>query len=50
LADTAYDADAFRVWRRRRGVEAVIPSTAARRRPYPLDREAYRRRNLIEMV
>lgn len=28
----------------------MIPSTASRKRPYPLDREAYRRRNLIERM
>ncbi len=50
LADKAYDADAFRSWLKQRQVEAVIPSTAARKRPYPLDRIAYRRRNLIERM
>jgi transposase len=28
----------------------VIPSTATRTVPYPLDRSAYRRRNLIERL
>ena len=50
LADRAYDADASRTWLRERHVKAVIPSTAARKRPYPLDRAAYRRRNLIERM
>jgi transposase len=50
LADRAYDADAFRVWLKKRNIEAVIPSTASRKRPYPLDRQAYRRRNLIERM
>jgi hypothetical protein len=28
----------------------VIPSNASRRRPYPIDRVAYRRRNVIECM
>jgi transposase len=31
-------------------LEAVIPSSAARKTPYPLDRKAYRRRNVIERL
>ena len=50
LADKAYDADAFRDLLNARKVEPVIPSTASRKRPYPLDRRAYRRRNLIERM
>jgi transposase len=50
LADKAYDTDAFRAWLRKRGVEAVIPSTLRRKRPYSFDQEAYRRRNLIERM
>jgi transposase len=50
LADKAYDTDAFRKWLRDRDIEAVIPSSARRKRAYPLDREAYRRRNLIERM
>ena len=48
LADKAYDADALRNWLADRRIKAVIPSTASRRTPYPLDRRAYRRRNVIE--
>jgi Transposase DDE domain len=33
-----------------RTVEPVILSTASRKRPYPLDRRAYRRRNRIERM
>jgi transposase len=33
-----------------RRVEAVIPSTALRRTPYPIDLTAYRRRNVIERL
>ena len=47
LADKAYDADSFRNWLKRRKIKAVIPSTATRRTPYPLDQKTYRRRNVI---
>ena len=49
LAD-AYDADSFRNWLKHRKIEAVIPSTATRRTPYPLDQKIYRRRNVIERM
>jgi transposase len=50
LADKAYDADSLRQWLTSRRIKAVIPSSAARRTPYPLDRKAYRRRNVIERL
>jgi transposase len=50
IADKAYDADSFRGWLKARRIKAVIPSTASRTVPYPLDRAAYRRRNLIERL
>ena len=50
LADKAYDADSLRTWLKRRKITAIIPSTASRRTPYPLDRKAYRRRNVIERL
>lgn len=50
LADKAYDADKLRNWLKTRRISAVIPSSAARRTPYPLDRIAYRRRNVIERL
>lgn len=50
LADKAYDANRFRTWLKARQITAVIPSNATRNRPYPLDRNAYRRRNLIERL
>jgi len=50
IADKAYDADSLRSWLELRRVEAIIPSTATRTVPYPLDRAAYRRRNLIERL
>ena len=48
LADKAYDADSLRQWLAQKKVKAVIPSSATRKTPYPLDRKAYRRRNVIE--
>jgi transposase len=50
IADKAYDADSFRNWLKRRTINAVIPSNATRNTPYPLDRIAYRRRNVIERM
>ncbi len=50
LADKAYDADSLRLWLKGAKIKAVIPSSAARRTPYPLDRKAYRRRNVIERL
>ena len=44
----AYDADSLRRWLKQRKIRAAIPSTASRRTPYPLDRAAYKRRNVIE--
>jgi transposase len=50
IADKAYDADSLRNWLKTRRIKAVIPSTATRTVPYPLDRAIYRRRNLIERL
>ena len=50
LADKAYDAESFRNWLEDQRIKAVIPSTASRRTPYPIDRRAYRRRNVIERL
>ena len=50
IADKAYDADRFRTWLKQHKIKAVIPSTASRRTPYPLDRIVYRRRNVIERM
>ena len=46
LADKAYDADSLRRWLKQRKIRAAIP----RRTPYPLDRAAYKRRNVIERM
>jgi transposase len=37
-------------WLKRRRIRAVIPSLATRTFPFPLDRKAYRRRNMIERM
>ena len=50
IADKAYDAESLRQWLKARRIKAVIPSTATRTKPYPLDRQAYRRRNQIERL
>ena len=50
IADKAYDVDSLRQWLKARRIKAVIPSTATRTIPYPLNRTAYRRRNLIERL
>ena len=50
IADKAYDADRLRTWLQDRGIEAVIPGRAARAVVYPLNRTAYRRRNVIERM
>ncbi|RVT89275.1 IS5 family transposase [Rhodovarius crocodyli] len=50
LADKAYDVDHLRQPLEAQGTEVVIPSNGTRRRPYPLNRPAYRRRNLIERM
>jgi len=49
-ADKAYDADKLRNWLKQQCVDAVIPSSAARRTPYPIDNVAYRRRKTIERL
>ncbi|MCQ8242175.1 IS5 family transposase [Rhizosaccharibacter radicis] len=50
IADKAYDVESLRRWLAERRVHAVIPSTATRTVPYPLDHRAYRRRNCIERL
>jgi transposase len=50
LADKAYDADHLRHRLEVQGTEVVIPSSGARRHPYPLNRQAYRGRNVIERM
>jgi transposase len=50
LADKASDAISLRRWLKRRKIKAVIPSLATRPVPFPLDRKAYKRRNVIERL
>lgn len=50
IADRAYDVGSLRQWLKVRRIKAVIPSTATRTVPYPLDRRAYIRRNRIERL
>ena len=50
IADKAYDADRLRDWLQDRGIDAVIPGRAARAVVDPLNRVAYRRRNIIERM
>ena len=50
IADKAYDAMILRRWLKKRKIRAVIPSLATRTFPFPLDRKAYQRRNVIEIV
>lgn len=50
IADKASDVDSLQGWLRKRRIKAVIPSTASRTVPSPIDRAAYRRRNLIERL
>ena len=50
IVDKAYDVERLRRWLTERHVKAVIPSTATRTVPFPIDRRAYRRRNLIERL
>ncbi len=50
LADKACDAESLRRWLKDRRIKAVIPSTATRTVPYPLDHRAYKRRNVLERL
>lgn len=50
IADKAYDADSLRRWLKEGRTKAVIPSTATRTVPYPLDHRAYKRRDVIERL
>jgi transposase len=48
LAGAAYDAEAFRTFLNDRRTTPVIRQNPTRKREYPLDREAYKGRNIIE--
>ena len=48
LADAAYDSEAFRTFLTDRGTTPVIKQNPTRKREHPLDKDAYRGRNIIE--
>ena len=48
VADKAHDAMVLRRWLKRGRIKAVIPSPVAQTFPFPLDRKAYKRRDVIE--
>lgn len=49
-ADCAYDANGLRQFLIEQGTTPVIPNNPTRKRQHPFDRDAYRRRNLIERM
>ncbi|TCM61462.1 transposase [Rhizobium sp. BK068] len=48
MADTAYDSDRLRKAIADKGAQAVIPNNPSRARKYPLDKQLYAQRHLIE--
>ena len=48
IGDKGYDSDGIRNDLAERGIEPVIPPRSNRKAPIEYDREAYKRRNLIE--
>jgi transposase len=48
MADAAYDADPLRQAIANKGALAVIPNNPSRARKYPLDKDLYAQRHLIE--
>jgi transposase len=48
LGDKGYDSDEIRTDLAKRGIEPVIPPRSNRTMPIEYDREAYKRRNMIE--
>lgn len=48
MADTAYDSDRLRDAIARKGAVAVIPNNPSRARKYPLDKDLYAQRHLVE--
>ena len=48
IADTAFDADAFRAWLEAQGITAVIPSNRSRSRSLAYDKHLYKERHLVE--
>jgi transposase len=50
VADRSFDSDAIRADLKRRGIKAVIPPLACRKRPIGYDKRAYRGRNAVERL
>jgi transposase len=48
MADTAYDADAFRHLIAEKQAQAVIPNNPSRAKKHPLDAHLYAQRHLVE--
>ncbi len=48
MADAAYDSDRLRQASAEKGAVAVIPNNPARSQKYPLDKDLYAQRHLIE--
>lgn len=48
MADTAYDSDRLRQAIADKGAKAVIPNNPSRARKYPLDKQLYAQRYLVE--
>lgn len=48
LADKGYDTDAIRAFLKARGIRAVIPGKSNRKQKIRHDKEAYKRRNVVE--
>jgi len=48
MADAAYDSGALRQVIADKGALAVIPNNASRARKYPLDKQLYKQRHLVE--
>jgi transposase len=50
LADTAYDATKLRQDLAFRGIGTVIPTNPTRKYQWPIDRQLYKQRNLVERM
>jgi len=48
IADTAFDSAHFRAYLAERRVAAVIPTNPTRAHQFPLDRDLYKERHLVE--
>ena len=48
MADTAYDADHFRLVIAEKGALAVVPNNPSRAQKHPLDEHLYAQRRLVE--